>query len=76
MFTELERRRLLAGQPVDVGNKRYALCRGCRRAIRVNGFFGGIHVCAEQPKAEEPPKQPIEPPPSEPYVHWAQRGLK
>lgn len=30
-----------------IGNKIYAQCADCEKIIRINGFFGGVHLCLE-----------------------------
>jgi len=46
-FTEEEKVQLKEGKIIRIGIKSYALCRDCGKVIKVSGFFGGWHICAE-----------------------------
>lgn len=28
--------------------KQYGLCAGCGKIVRLNGFFGGMHLCSQE----------------------------
>lgn len=53
IFTETEQTRLWKGDFVDVNGKRYKLCPGCHRALRVDGFFGTLHLCSREEDREK-----------------------
>jgi hypothetical protein len=52
MFTREEKHLLWEGEVIDVAGTRYQLCPGCHRAIKMNGFFGSLHVCADEAERE------------------------
>ena len=45
MFTEEEIKKLRAGQVVDINGKRYKMCPVCKTVVRIDGFFGSLHLC-------------------------------
>jgi hypothetical protein len=46
-WSEEELRQMAAGKFVDRNGKRYGICRGCRKVIRIDHpLFGSVHLCA------------------------------
>lgn len=37
-------------KPIIAGNHVYQRCAECGSLVRLTGWFGGWHLCAEQPK--------------------------
>lgn len=52
IFSEHEKDAMRRGEPVDVGARRYAQCPVCKSAVRVNGWFGGVHLCLTSEAAQ------------------------
>jgi hypothetical protein len=37
------------GQIFVVGNKVMGMCKDCGKIVRLDGWFGGLHICVEKP---------------------------
>lgn len=46
-LTREEKEVLGLGGVIVVNGKRYRWCKICLKVIRMDGFFGGIHLCKE-----------------------------
>lgn len=54
-FTREEIRRMRDGELLDIGERRYALCRNCWQIVRVDKpVLGSLHLCAP---AGRPPRK-------------------
>lgn len=49
IFTGDELTALANGKIVDIGGKRYGMCRDCRKVVRLNKpLLGDLHLCLEE----------------------------